>query len=351
MKILDAVSGGVGALALAALAMTPSEAHASDACSPMAIVTSADVRVSDGVRYTLETFFNAIDVAATRQTRPNGEINVMAIEGPTAWTSGATELGGDMERTLTLGHQFHALLLHFDDLVRNPRDANVTFRNEARRARVGDWAYGDGEAQLVFNAAGTRPEALIFSFPGAAPIEMVFSNWRRAGGVQLPHRLAIDDGRRQFDYRFTRIALEAHSANWLFDTLAAPDIDAVQIHRLHRRALAAHCEGDAAALAALTAPDSIDISRGAINAVTPAGMQTRFASVFEQLDYTGYSDSAWPIIEVADSGDVAWLAARVQAMGVERTSGSAFDNHWSWVMVLRKVDGAWRSSGIAATAE
>lgn len=351
MTFLNAAWRGVSAVLFAAALLVPLDAEASDTCSPAAIVTSAEVRVSDGLRYRMESFFNAADIAATRQTRPNGEINLLAIEGPTAWSSGSAENGGDMERTLTLGHQFHALLLHFDDLVRDPRNAEIAYRAGVRHARVGEWLYGEGAAQLIFNRAGNRAEALILSFPGRPPIEITFSNWRHISGTPLPHRLHIDDGQRQFDYRFTRIDISDRTPNWLFDAIAAPAIDEVQIHRLHRRALAAHCNGDAAALAALTAPDGIEISRGAIHTVTPETTQTRFTSVFERLDYTAYSDIDWPIIEVAESGDMAWLAARVQAAGVQRQSGETFDDTWSWVMLLRKIDGAWRSAGVAASAE
>jgi ketosteroid isomerase-like protein len=344
------LTNAAGAVLAAALLATPA-AHASDACDPAAIVTSADVRVSDGARYTLETFFNVSDIMATRQTRPNGEVNVMALEGPTIWTSGATQQGGDLERTLTLGHQFHALLLNFDGLVGNARTADVSYRGATRIARVGDWPYGQGEVQLIMNRANTRPDALMMMFPGmGARIEIAFSNWRRVNGTSLPHRLSINDGSRTFDYRFTRIQTAPVSPNWFFNTLAAPEIDAVQVHRVHRRALAAHCLGDAAALAQLTAPESIDIARGEVTTFTQAETQTRFSGVFERLNYTAYNDTAWPIIEVAESGDVAWLAAQVQAVGTERQSGEAFGARWAWLMLFRKIDGAWRSTGVGASA-
>lgn len=342
-----ALRGATFAVALIAM---PTMAHASDACAPDAIVTSADVRVSDGLRYTLETFFNVSDVVATRQTRPNGEINVMALEGPTIWTSGSAEQGGDMERTLTLGHQFHALLLHFDDLVTNARTAEVSYRNQARNARVGDWPYGQGEAQLIMNRGNTRPDALRMVFPALdTTIEVTFSNWRRVNGTSLPYRLNIDDGRRTFDYRFTRVETAPTMPNWFYDTIAAPEIDAVQIHRVHRQALAAHCLGDARMLAQLSAPQTIGVNRGAVGTLTQAQTQTQFTGVFGRLDYAAYNDTVWPIIEVSGSGDVAWVAARVQAIGTERQSGQPFDAQWAWLMVLRKIDGAWRSAAISSS--
>jgi hypothetical protein len=177
-----------------------------------AIATRADVRVDDGRTYVIESYYAAIDDAAVRQTRPNGEINISAINGDHAWTSGSDQDGGDMLRTVVLGHQFHALLLHFDGILSNVREQEVVYNGRTHRARDGAWPFGEGAARLLI--ADERPVGMVFNFAGVPEITVMLDDWRVANGTSLPHHLTIDDGTRSFDYSYTEIAPAAQRPAW-----------------------------------------------------------------------------------------------------------------------------------------
>lgn len=169
------------------------------------VLTSADVSVSNGRTYTIETYYTAPDHAAVRQTRPNGEINTSIIAGDAQ----SPEDGGAMLRTIVLGHQFHAVLTRFDTVLSNARSGEIEYAGERRATREGDWPYG-GTVRLVQSANGGHPEAFLFNMTGAPEVRVVFSDWRGA----LPYHLVIDDGSNSYDYTFTAVRLDAAAPDW-----------------------------------------------------------------------------------------------------------------------------------------
>lgn len=177
------------------------------------VLTSASVSVSNGRTYTMETFFAAADRAAVRQTRQSGEVQTSVISGARAFTSASpNEDGGRMLRTIVLGHQFHALLLHFDAIHGNVRGGEVRYAGHRRVTSVGDWPYG-GTSKLVRTASGSA-EAFVFNYEGAPEIRVALSDWRDVGGGALPFRMAIDDGSNVYDYSFTAIETNATAPDW-----------------------------------------------------------------------------------------------------------------------------------------
>jgi ketosteroid isomerase-like protein len=166
-----------------------------------------------------------------------------------------------------------------------------------------------------------------------------FLDWREADDGMLPYHVRVDDGERIFDYRYTRISIAPESPLWFFDAVPAPSIDQLQIYRLHRKLLAAHCTGDAGMIAALSAPTIYSVNRGRMDTATNAELETRFSSLFDALEYSEYHDLSDPVIEV--SGDVGWIAVNTRATGTEKNSGRTFDDQWAWIMTARKVDGHW----------
>jgi len=109
--------------------------------------------------------------------------------------------------------------------------------------------------------------------------------------------------------------------------------------------------GDADLMAELSAPTVIGANRGELHETTNDDLRTRFGSLFEMLNYQVYDDLADPVIEVAESGDVGWIAVNVRAAGVVRETGASFDNEWSWIMTMRKIDGVWLHSGNASSVK
>ena len=333
---------------LIALLAYGSGSAASDACSQRSVVTAARVEVSDGTSFATESFYQGADTSAIRHIRD--DVQIVAVEGPVAWAARAdkAQSGGDNLKNFALGHQYHALLLHYEEVVSAivPRD-DIPFGGAFRSGTSGDLPFGGTLARMQDNDA-TRPAGFLFELPGTSPIEVRFGDWRNTNGRMLPFHVQIDDGSRRFDYFYTKVEISEASPTWFFDAVPAPDLDRLLLHRLHRRILAAHCMGDADLIADLTAEDLVVASRGELHRSTREETRGRFTALFERLDYTGYQDLVDPVIEVSGDGSLGWIAVNVRALGKEIESGTPFDSQWSWIMLARKVEGVWLHAGNAS---
>jgi len=320
----------------------------SDACTTEAIVAAADVTVSDGSEFAIESFFQSANAAAIKHIRDNEQI--IAVEGPHSWNSidEEAELGTDFHKQFALGHQFHALLLHFDEIVIDLKvTEQIAFHGEMRSATSGDYPYG-GVAHLIHGDYETRPAGLLFEFPESAAIAVSFDDWREVNGVAMPFHVQIDDSERIFDYRYSKVDLSAKSPLWFFAAIGAPEIDQVQVYRLHRKLLAAHCLGDADLIAELSAPENLIASRGDLLWASDIETRDQFRSVFQRVDYTEYHDIAMPVVEISQAADIGWIGVNVRAMGNDIATGTAFDDQWAWIMLVKKIDDVWVHAGNAS---
>lgn len=321
---------------------------ASDACSTRSIVASADVMVSDGSSFTTQSFFHSADSAAIRHIRDRDQ--TVVVEGPFGWARvGESEkMGADFEKTFALGHQFHAFLLYFDEIVSNPRDSGqVSFEGKDHRARSGDYPYG-GVVHLIAGATGRRPPGLVFEFPESSPIVVSFSDWRKSARIEVPFQARLDDGETVFTYRYSNIDMTPKSPAWFFEAVSVPSLDEIQVYRLHRQLLAAHCLGDADLIARLSSAQILSANSGNLRQLTNASVRDRFAEQFERLDYTAYHDIATPIIEISGASDLAWVGVNARAVGKQVMGGAPFDTQWAWLMIVRKEDGQWLHAGNAS---
>lgn len=320
----------------------------SDACSTRAIVAAADVEVSDGSSFRIESFFHSRDASAIRHIRENEQLIV--VEGPQSWVQldNEPELGTDFHKVFALGHQFHAFLLHFDETVTDVRHSDeVQFGNEVRQATSGDYPFG-GVVHLIEGDSDAHPAGLLFEFPESEAISVSFSDWRDNDGSDLPYRVQIDDGERTFDYRYSEVDITSRSPLWFFDVVESPAIDQVGIYRLHRKMLAAHCLGDAELMSALSASDMVVAGRGELQRFTREALRERFTGAFQRFDYSEYHDLVTPVIEVSAASDLGWIAVNVRAIGSDRNTGNSFDDQWAWVMMVEKVDDVWVHTGNAS---
>ena len=330
------------------LAAQPGTAFSSDACSTRGIVAAADVSVSDGSSFRIESYYQSKTAAAIRHIDDTDR--VIAVEGPLGWArqDGKSVAGSEFHKLFALGHQFHAFLLDIEGVASNVRQrSDVLFRGKPYRSTSGDYPYG-GSVHLVHGADDAHPVGLLFEFPEDLVISVSFDDWRDVGGVALPYHLQIDDGDRIFDYDYAEIDVSPKSPLWFFEAVTAPDVDTVLIYRLHRQLLAAHCLGDAELIARLSAPQALVAGRGELRTVTNEAMKTRFAALFQAVTYTEYRDTELPIIEVAESADLGWIGASVHTRGSANDSGVAFSHQWAWIMTVKKVDGTWLHAGNAS---
>lgn len=333
-------------LAAITLLAAAGQATASDACSTTWIEATADVTVSDGSSFSTESFYQSADNAAIRHIREDTQL--IAVEGPVGWwrRDGSGQTGSNLHRSFALGHQFHALLLHFDDIMDNVRAGDaIPFGDTASSGKSGDYPFG-GTVHLV--NGDERPAGMVFEFPDHKAMIIRYSEWRTHDGAELPFRVTVDDGTRVFDYRFTDVELDARPPGAFAEAIGAPGLENVEVYRLHRELLAAHCAGDYERMAALSTPEIVNASRGHLGSTTRDEMREGFRGLFESVDYTSYHDLADPVIEVSESGDLGWIAVEVRAQGTVTASGAPFDDQWAWVMLVRKVDGQWLHAGNAS---
>lgn len=324
-------------------------ARGSDACSPRAVLTEAKVSASDGTKFAMKSYFHTRHSAALR--RIQDDTVTIALEGPFVWSGdGAKQKRAeDALRSFVLGHQFHALMLHFDKIVDDVRPSDeISYDGKMRTGLVGNWPYG-GTAQLILEKPAGRAEALKLTLVDFPEIVVTFHDWRRLGGRTLPFELRIFDESRTFIYSYTDILIEERSPLWFFEEVGAADLDGVQIYRLHRRLLAAHCNGDAESISAAAAPHHININKGRLSHVSPVELRSMFEEVFNRLSYSEYHDLVAPIVEVSAAADVGWLAATVRPTGTVMKTNETFDDEWSWLMTVRKIDGQWKFSGMSAS--
>lgn len=319
---------------------------AQDACPMQALHTVANVSVSDGKNYQVEGLYNSKHQAATIFVGGNGSTNV--VEGPYAWSSSAEgeKLGGNFLRDFVLGHQFHAFLWHFDDLVQNIEIIkNIDFDGGHYAARRGVLDTG-GFVSLV-DPDKERPEGLRFEL-GDFIIDITFNDWRfdQASNRTVPYALLVDDGQRSFNYRYQYIDATAKPLMWFYQKVPQPNIDAVEIYRLHRKQLIAHCLGDAEVLAKTLAANVIMANSGSTASVTLEQTKTVFANnVFQRRKYSTYSDLKYPVIEIGDAGDIGWAIVELQTTGMNVQADEPFDEQWAWTTLVKKIDGEWKMVG------
>ena len=167
---------------------------------------TASVTVSDGLTYDAITLYEGPDQARftrvyedrTVAHRVDGE-KVWQIEGDTE-----TEVGA-FYGMFVMGHQIHAQILFFDQIhpdASEPVPARFDGQDCFAVAAGGEFSW-----RLYYPEDGL-PLGMGLPREEGSPIVYVFEDWREVDGVQLPHAVFIDDGERQFDYRFTEVEIQ-----------------------------------------------------------------------------------------------------------------------------------------------
>ncbi len=333
---------------LAAVVGLQLPATADDACSTTALYAFADVTASDGKKYSVESFYRSKDRVATKFIRADGG-SLHVVEGPFTWVQADEEakLAGSFQRDFALGHQFHALLIHFRDIMTDIEPAqNIEFAGEKVSALKGTRSTG-GAAYLIDGKSPDRPAGMRFDVADLK-IDIIASDWRVVGGRHIPFALLINDGTRTFDYQYRTVDFADKPLNWFYENAPSLGLDEIGVLRLHRQMLVAHCLGDAAMMAQLTAPAATVVSGRGVFDINPQSMVETFTGTFARRKYASYTDLQHPRIEVSAAGDIGWASVQVNATGKLTPSGDSFDETWGWVMMAKKIGGRWLMAGNAS---
>lgn len=219
-----------------------SSSRAAETCTVRAIITAADVSVSEGADFKIETYFQSVDAAAIQFLDEPGQLVI--VEGPYSWLRAGDDeqLGDDNLKAFALGHQFHALWLYFDEAVTNSRQSDGIFFGEGvHQAISGDYIYG-GTLHLLASDRADRPLGILLDLPEAMPISAQFFDWRENGETALPYHVQIDDGQSRFDYHFTRVDLTQREPLWFSEVTGTPDIDEIITYRAQANQFLASCQ-------------------------------------------------------------------------------------------------------------
>ena len=224
----------------------PALAPSSNTCEAPLLATSADVTTSDGASYQVETYYRSPYESAARFITASPAL--MVVEGPLVWTTNndGAALAGVNERRFVIGHQFHALALHFDQLISDVAPVkNIAFKDGKYKGRKG--AYPDGgDATLVLDKA-KRPLGLLLELPDETRIEIAYEDWRDTpSGEAAPFMVTISHNGDLYTYRYTDISFATGDARAFQHAVPAPAIDEVLAYRTERAEAAAKCAETAA---------------------------------------------------------------------------------------------------------
>ncbi len=135
-----------------------------------------------------------------------------------------------------------------------------------------------------------------------------------------------------------------------------PSVDLEQekaaILALHRQAIQAHLDKDAAWLAAGAIDDFVSVSDGELSWPSQAETEEMFTGYLNSTTFSEYRDLRDPIIRVSGDGTMAWSIVQVKVAGTRATPDGAeapLDFTSAWIMLYEKRDGQWLRSGVVST--
>ena len=205
------------------------------------ISAKADVTVSDGKTYSVNTLYHDSQRAVFQRIYPDRTVT-HGVEGKYTWGyDGKVEsTAPGMMTGIVLGHQIHAQILYFDQLhIVSKLADNASFKGKSVLSAISqtderDWRF--------YYAHDGKPLGMVLTPKGQKPIEFVFSDWRPVDGVSMPFAVRIDDGSRQFDYRFQSVRFN-HGNLDEYRAPVAQLSDEQKLLRMHRQIMDDHLFG------------------------------------------------------------------------------------------------------------
>lgn len=311
------------------------------------IRTEADVSVSDGLTYTVQSVFHDRQRAVFRRIYADRTIT-QGVDGRYVWT-----YDGQAEREapafveeFVLGHQIHAQLLFFDQLhatLGSPLVAQFAGQKCMMMASEN----GASTWRFYYMQNG-RPLGMELARQNAAPILFSFEDWRRVDSLSLPFSVGIDDGTRKFAYRYANIDLNVGS----IAGFRAPDSvlsEEQKLIRLHRVFMDEHWFGQTAAMQAIRADSVLIVSDGDIHRLLGEQFDASMARIVASRKHSRYDDLVRPAVKISADGTLGWVVAQVSAQGVRLdatgspSGGLEFVS--AWIELYEKIDGRWRLVG------
>jgi hypothetical protein len=123
-----------------------------------------------------------------------------------------------------------------------------------------------------------------------------------------------------------------------------------ELRAVHEAARRAHLEGDAKLMAPAMAEQMVSASNGELMANTRQQTLNFFEGYFARVKYLEWSDAAPPTVTVSPDGRMGWMAVKVRARYLDRTTPDAGEKTFksSWIATYYRDGCAWQMTGIAS---
>ena len=123
--------------------------------------------------------------------------------------------------------------------------------------------------------------------------------------------------------------------------------DAAQILALHERILQAHRDSSVDMMLQDAAQDYVLVTRGEVLYPDIEERTDRFREYFAATTFDRYEDTIDPLVKVSADGTLAWLIARVEVAGTQRSGESelALEFTSAWIELYEKRAGKWVQIG------
>ena len=307
----------------------------------------ADVVVSDGLTYSTSVVYHDPQRAVFHRVYEDRTV-VEGVEGLYFWRyDGEKEVEGTaFFQDFVLGHQMHAQILFFDRLFpehTGPQPGEFDGQS-CMRMTVGE---GDSEKNFYYDPDG-RPLGLVSKYGPEMTVTLKYDDWQQVGEIMLPFYIWIDDGDRQFEYRYTEIVFNDGS---IYDYKAPVEVltEEQKLLRLHRLAMDGHLWGDVGYFDDVFADSVYFVSSGDIYRNTGEDAQGTLGRILTRNHYTVYDDLIRPIVRVSDDGTKGWVIVQVGAEGIRHDESGEpvgpIEFVCAWIELYEKHDGRWLKAG------
>lgn len=306
----------------------------------------ANVIVSDGLQYSVETSWLDTERAIFKRTYPEREVT-LGRSGEYFWAFDGKKVQ-EISPSLTeiiLGHQFHAKLLYPKVFMQDQsREIDSSSLCVCRQEKFKD--IDDNQVSIHFEKKSLKPRFMVINSTANGEMTFTYGDWKMVEDKNLPFKIEIDHAGRHFTYKYSEIHLGNKK---IHSTLLAPYgllTDEQQLMRLHRNMIDAHIDSDIRLMDGSWGDQVTFVSRGGISKMSGKDASDGLGRSLDRRKHSRYVDMVKPVITLSDDKTLATIMVQVQAEGYgiddKGKQGAAFSFMSAWTSVFKKKDGKWK---------